>query len=153
LLLGLRHQIVDHFLGHEVLEDVGQVGFGRFERCQFQVGQPRQAILQARLVHLGRIDASQHAIGKDAPDDAGDLDRELLLRRQAIDAAGNNSLDGVGEGQRRQIGAWRQSRPAVLDEQQSGVAQGVGQLLAEEGVPLRLVVDKGNDSRRQFGHP
>ena len=96
--------------------------------------------MQQRAVGGDGMDVIERAVGKDTADDAGYLERQLLLRREQVDAAGDDAVDGIGEGERRQFRfAGSQLAGAVFDDEQAGIAQGLSQLFAEEGVAARFL--------------
>ena len=72
---------------------------------------------------------------------------------QAVDAAGDHPLHGVGEVERSQVArVGRDPADPVADLDQAGVAQGIGQFFAEEGVALGPLADQRGHRLGQRGH-
>jgi hypothetical protein len=64
------------------------------------------------------VDVREDPDPKQAPDDAGHLQCELLGRRQAIDPSGDDTVDRVGHVERLEVGhaAREVGHPAIHDE-------------------------------------
>ncbi len=129
-----------------MLENVGQVGFGRFERGQIQPFQGADVLGQFRFIGFDRVNGHQGAEVEDASNHAGDFERHLLGGCQTVNATGNDTLHRIGELQRIQVACFRRNRTlAVCHFDQPGIAQRIRQLLAEERIPLRAFADQGGD--------
>jgi hypothetical protein len=97
---------------------------------------------------------AQDADAEPPPDDAGHLQRQLLAGREAVDPRGHHALHGLREAHRAEgAGAGCDRAFPVGDADQPGVAQGVGQLLAEERVALGAFVDQGGHRLGQAADP
>ena len=88
LTLGVQHEVVGDLSRDRMLERPALVRLGNF--CGRDV-QTRKALHQRGPVFCDRINVVQDADGKDTADAACDLERELLLWRQPIYAAGDDS--------------------------------------------------------------
>ena len=141
--LGERQQLVGGLLQHDVLEAVGQLRLGSLADEQAAADQQLALLRQRRAVGLDRVDLGDHAEREHPADHAGDLERQLLLRRLLVDAADRHAVHGVGQ-PRERAGGGLGPQPADIaaDLERAGVAQGARQLLAEERVALGPRVDQ-----------
>ncbi len=97
LALRKRHQVISHFLRDHVLEQIGEVRDLAVERREIESSQILEVISNARLIGIKRVDLVDSAQGENASDHAGSFQSELVCWQQAIDAASDNSLHGIGE--------------------------------------------------------
>ena len=98
------------------------------------------------------VDVLQRAQGEPGADDAGDLERHRLPRRQVIEACRDDPLNRVGDGRAVEgLPTRRRTEQAVVDHDPTGVAHGVGELLDEERVALGALPDEHGDRRCQLG--
>ncbi|MNY21327.1 hypothetical protein D3C86_1548620 [compost metagenome] len=98
--------------------------------------------LLARGAH--GAECQEHGEAERAADDACHLEHQLLLRRQAIQAARDRPFDGAG--QLQVAGSARLARAAdtPFDHQLLRLAERERQLLAEEGVAFRPLPDQSH---------
>lgn len=126
--------IVGDLLDDDVLEGVHPLGFGSLQGNDRERGEAIQVVGEAAALLMLGVDRLDALHAEDAAEDAGDLERELPLHREPIDALDDRAFDGV---RHRVFGkaAWhRDHAAALLDADTTAVAQGEDQLLAEEGM-------------------
>ena len=99
-----EHEVVGHVSGDDVLEHPGQLRFGRLEQDEVAALEAVKLVGQGRPVNRDGVDVAQQAMGEAAPDDAGHLQRQLLLGSQAVDAGEYDPLHRVRERQDTQVG-------------------------------------------------
>src|SRR3954463_15762818 len=87
------------------------------------------------------------------PDDAGNLERQLLRERQSVDARGNGTLQRGRISERSNAGGClRETRMTVIDADHAGVAQRRRKLLRVERVALGPLPDQCLDCLWQHGY-
>ena len=132
-----QHALVGDVVRQRVLEHICQLRVQRLLVDQLQ---------SAQLVDVdadpiaGLGDAGQQTQGELPPDHGGDLNGAARLLRQAIDARDQDVLNGVGHGDVAEVGD--ENDASVLTPQRAVLEEGLGQLLDEEGVSLRLAGDE-----------
>ncbi len=148
-----QHQIVDHFLNDGVLETVDRLGLAAVGNRNIEPGQGIEIIAQVIGGNIGWKNRLERAIGKDPPENAGDLQRQLLSRRQPVDPADNGALHGFRKAEPFQVGTGCQHTAITDDLDQAGIAQGKGQRLTVERVALCPLADQFGNRRGQAAHP
>src|SRR5262249_15112166 len=128
--------------GYDVLEQVGQVRLWGVEHGEVLTLQVTQIPADRTLVRVDRMHVVDDTESEQPPDDAGHLQRQLVTGRKAVDPPGHHCLHCVGEARRAQIArAGCDGADTVGDTDQPGVAQRVGELLAEERVALGALLN------------
>ena len=84
-----RQTLIRHFMRDDVLEQIGQLGFGRVERRDVERAQSIQIHLHVRQFAQRRIIARQPRGAEQPPDDARHAQGGLFPFAQLIDAAPN----------------------------------------------------------------
>ena len=128
-----------------MLEQVCQVRLWGVEHGEVLTLQITQIPADRTLVRIDRMHVVDDTESEQPPDDAGHLQRQLVTGRKAVDPPGHHCLHCVGEARRAQIArAGCDGADTVGDTDQPGVAQRVGELLAEERVALGALLNQGS---------
>lgn len=94
-----QHEVVADLLRDRVEEAVGPLRvLHRERRDEREPLEDREVAVEARLVRLDGVRVPERAVRELAADDARDLQDELLRRREAVDALGDDPLDRRGRG-------------------------------------------------------
>ena len=126
--LGEKHQVVGDLAGDRALERLLQIGLPGVDGPEVLPGEillhERVQVLPYQgLVVFEGMNVGEDLVVEDASHDAGQLQRELLRRRQAIDAAHDRALDGSGQVQLPEVPRLgREPAYVAVDDQVARVA-------------------------------
>ena len=132
-------------------ERVGHARLGRDADRQVAPHQRVEAVVDLTAFLAQGIDVVDHLGGKGQPDGARDLEHQLGLWLEAIDATSDDALDRVGEGEGGEVLSGRDRAAPGVDLDHPAVAQRVGELFGEERVSTGLLGDQLGDGLGQVG--
>src|SRR5215213_5587658 len=92
------------------------------------------------------MDRLQDAERENAPNDARDLECQLLCRIEAVDAVGDSSLKRIRKCEILKVQEARvDSAFLILDHQNSRIAQGIREFLRKKRMPFRFFANQATE--------
>ncbi len=146
-----QHQVVGHLVRDDMVEAIRQLGLGLEQHRERGRAQGLEQRFEGPQVGLHRMDLAQQPHHEGRADDAGDLEDELLARRQPVDARGHEAAHGVWKGQRLDVDVAREAPASLVDHDHAGLVQRRREFLGQERMARGAAADQGLDVGAQLG--